>query len=95
MIMMNIVYASISYPAGALSDRINRNTTLLSGIGMLVIADLILAFSTALPSVLVGFRRRALTTADPPERLTLCWGVRAARTETIPVEPVWAIPAKE
>jgi len=54
MIMMNIVYASVSYPAGALSDRINRNTILLSGIGMLVIADLILAFSTAFPTILVG-----------------------------------------
>ena len=54
MIMMNIVYASVSYPAGALSDRVNRNTILLSGIGMLVIADLILAFSTAFPTILVG-----------------------------------------
>src|SRR5262245_15391389 len=54
MIMMNIVYASVSYPAGALSDRINGNTILLGGIGMLVIADLILASSTAFPTVLVG-----------------------------------------
>ena len=54
LIAMNIVYALVSYPAGALSDRINGNTILLGGIGMLVIADLILASSTAFPTVLVG-----------------------------------------
>jgi len=54
LIAMNIVYALVSYPAGALSDRINRNTILIGGIGMLVIADFILAFSTAFPTVLIG-----------------------------------------
>ena len=54
LIAMNIVYALVSYPAGALSDRINRNTILIGGIGMLVIADFVLAFSTAFPTVLIG-----------------------------------------
>jgi MFS family permease len=54
MIVMNIVYALVSYPAGSLSDRIGRNGILLGGIGMLVIADLILAVSTSISGVLLG-----------------------------------------
>lgn len=54
MIVMNIIYAFVSYPAGALSDRIGRNGILFVGIGMLVVADLILAFGTTVPVVLLG-----------------------------------------
>jgi MFS family permease len=54
MIVMNIVYALVSYPAGSLSDRIGRNGILLGGIGMLVVADLILAVSTSVSGVLLG-----------------------------------------
>jgi MFS family permease len=54
MVVMNIVYALVSYPAGALSDRIGRNGILFVGIGMLVVADLILAFGTSVPAVLLG-----------------------------------------
>ena len=54
MVVMNIVYAFVSYPAGALSDRIGRNAILFAGIGMLVVADLILAFGTTVPVVLLG-----------------------------------------
>ncbi len=54
MVVMNIVYALVSYPAGALSDRIGRNGILFAGIGMLVVADLILAFGTTVPAVLFG-----------------------------------------
>jgi MFS family permease len=54
MIVMNIVYALVSYPAGALSDRVGRNGILLIGITMLVVADLILAFGVTVPTVLLG-----------------------------------------
>ncbi len=54
MVVMNIVYAVISYPAGALSDRIGRNGIVLVGIAMLVIADLVLAFGDTIPIVLLG-----------------------------------------
>ena len=54
MVVMNIVYAVVSYPAGVLSDRIGRNGILFVGIGMLVVADLILAFGTTVPVVLLG-----------------------------------------
>jgi MFS family permease len=54
MVIMNIVYAVVAYPAGALSDRIGRNGILFVGIGMLIVADLILAFGTTIPAVLFG-----------------------------------------
>ena len=54
MVVMNIVYAVVSYPAGALSDRIGRNGILFVGIGLLVVADLILAFGVTVPAVLLG-----------------------------------------
>jgi MFS family permease len=54
MVVMNIVYALVSYPAGALSDRIGRNGILIAGISMLVVADLVLAFASSVPAVLLG-----------------------------------------
>jgi MFS family permease len=54
MVIMNIVYALVAYPAGALSDRIGRNGILFVGIGMLIVSDLILAFGTTIPAVLFG-----------------------------------------
>jgi MFS family permease len=54
MIVMNVVYAVVSYPAGALSDRFGRHGILFVGIGMLVVADLILAFGVTVRSVLIG-----------------------------------------
>jgi MFS family permease len=54
MVIMNIVYAVVAYPAGALSDRIGRNGILFVGIGMLIVADLILAFGTTIHAVLFG-----------------------------------------
>ena len=54
MVVMNIVYALVSYPAGAMSDRIGRNGILFTGIGMLIVADLILAFGATVPAVLLG-----------------------------------------
>jgi MFS family permease len=54
MVVMNLVYAFVSYPAGAFSDRVGRNGILFAGIAMLVVADLILAFGTTVPVVLLG-----------------------------------------
>jgi MFS family permease len=54
MVVMNVVYALVSYPAGALSDRIGRNGILFAGIGLLIVADLILAFGVTVPAVLLG-----------------------------------------
>lgn len=54
MVVMNIVYALVSYPAVALSDRIGRNSILMVGIGMLIIADVILALGTTVWMALLG-----------------------------------------
>ena len=43
MVVMNIVYALAAYPAGVLSDRINRLSILLVGVAFLVAAGLVLA----------------------------------------------------
>jgi MFS family permease len=45
LIVMNIFYAASSWPAGILSDRIGKTGLLAAGIGMLVVADLVLAFA--------------------------------------------------
>lgn len=54
MVLMNIVYAMAAYPAGVLSDRIDRHTVLIAGLMLLVVADLVLAFSTGIIGVAFG-----------------------------------------
>lgn len=46
MIVMNVVYASVAYPAGVAADRYNRRTLLIIGLAMLIVADLVLAGAT-------------------------------------------------
>lgn len=54
LVVMNVVYAFSAYPAGVLSDRVNRTTVLAFGFGILVIADLVLGLSSGLVGVTVG-----------------------------------------
>jgi MFS family permease len=54
LVLMNVVYAVAAYPAGALSDRANRITVLGAGFGLLVAADLVLAFTNGLAGVAIG-----------------------------------------
>jgi MFS family permease len=54
LILMNVVYAVAAYPAGALSDHANRITVLGLGLGVLVVADLVLAFASGIAGVAVG-----------------------------------------
>ena len=54
MVVMNIVYAMMAYPAGVLSDRIGRHGILIVGIAMLIVADLFLAFGSSVPVVMLG-----------------------------------------
>ncbi|MDZ4744445.1 MAG: MFS transporter [bacterium] len=44
MVVMNIAYALAAYPAGKLSDTIDRRRVLLIGLVMLIAADLVLGF---------------------------------------------------
>jgi MFS family permease len=54
LVLMNLVYSFAAYPAGALSDRVNRITLLGIGFGFLVAADLVLAFTNGLAGVGAG-----------------------------------------
>ncbi len=46
LIAMNIAYAASSWPAGVLSDRIGRNGLLFCGLGVLIVADMLLAMAS-------------------------------------------------
>lgn len=54
LVLMNVVYAFSAYPAGVLSDYANRITLLGVGFGLLVAADLVLAFTNHLAGVTIG-----------------------------------------
>jgi MFS family permease len=54
LVLMNIVYALTAYPAGALSDRVNRVVVLGAGFAVLVAADLVLAAWDTLAGVALG-----------------------------------------
>jgi MFS family permease len=54
MIVMSLAYAFSAYPAGILSDRVNRRHLLAAGIVLLILADLILAWAGSPSIVLVG-----------------------------------------
>ncbi len=54
MIVMSLAYAFSAYPAGILSDRVNRRYLLAAGIVLLVVADLVLAWAACPSIVLVG-----------------------------------------
>jgi len=54
MVVMNIVYSLVAWPAGALSDRIGRYRVLTAGFVLLAAADLVLAFAAGVPALAVG-----------------------------------------
>lgn len=54
LIIMNIVYAASAYPAGVAADRFSHRALLSVGLGILVIADVILALATAPLPALIG-----------------------------------------
>lgn len=54
MVAMNLVYAIVATPAGALSDRIGRRAVLGMGLGVLIAADLALAFLPGLVGLFIG-----------------------------------------
>jgi len=54
MIVMNVVYAGIAYPAGAIADRIGRRKLLIAGLATLIVADAVLASANSPTQVLLG-----------------------------------------
>jgi MFS family permease len=54
MIIMNIVYALFAYPAGTAADRLSARSLLLFGLGVLVLADVVLAAAGSPLIIFVG-----------------------------------------
>ena len=54
MVVMNLIYATLSYPAGAWADRRGTRMPLLLGLAVLVIADILLALVATPAGVLAG-----------------------------------------
>ena len=54
LVIMNVVYAVAATPAGVLSDRIGRKRLLVVGLGVLLVADAVLALNATVPGVLAG-----------------------------------------
>jgi MFS family permease len=54
MVLMSVVYAASAYPAGVLADRMDHGRLLLIGLGVLVVADLMLALAPGLAGVAAG-----------------------------------------
>jgi MFS family permease len=54
LVAMNVVYALSAYPAGVLSDRMARIPVLLTGLGLLIASDVVLAFASGITMVSAG-----------------------------------------
>ncbi len=68
MVMMNVVYAALAYPAGALSDRIGRRGILIAGAVVLIASDAALASAGGIALMLLG---------------VALWGVHMALTQSL------------
>jgi MFS family permease len=54
LVLMNLAYAAAAYPAGALSDRVDRVRVLMFGLVLLIAADVALAWLPGLAGAAVG-----------------------------------------
>ncbi len=54
LVVMNILYAVAAYPAGVLSDRVDRVPILIGGFLLLVAADAVLALTSGVTGVMIG-----------------------------------------
>jgi MFS family permease len=54
LVLMNVVYAGAAYPAGVVSDRMDRTTVLAFGMVLLIVADLSLALLPSITGVALG-----------------------------------------
>ena len=54
MVVMNVIYAAVAYPAGAAADRIDKRKLLAVGLAILIAADVVLALAVAPRDVLAG-----------------------------------------
>jgi MFS family permease len=68
LVIFNVGFLALAYPAGALSDRINPRSILTAGIAVLIAGDLVLAADFGLAGLTVG---------------VLLWGAHMAMTQGI------------
>ncbi len=68
MVLMSVVYALISYPAGLLADRGRQGALLSGGLVALIVADVVLAYAGSVDAVLIG---------------TAVWGVHMGLTQGV------------
>jgi MFS family permease len=54
LVVMNVAYAASAYPAGVWADRAGRRVVLLVGVGILVLADVVLAAASTIWLVMAG-----------------------------------------
>ena len=54
LVVMNLAYSLSAYPAGALSDRVNRVAMLAAGLLLLIAADLVLALVPGIAGLIIG-----------------------------------------
>jgi MFS family permease len=54
LVVMNAAYVATAYPAGRLSDRVNRLWPLVLGLAMLIVADIVMAVGQSAAAVLAG-----------------------------------------
>ena len=76
MIVMSLAYSLSAYPAGILSDRVNRHYLLAAGIVLLIMADLVLAWAGS-PSIVVAFPGSPAPSSPGgwPDLHYCCWGL--------------------
>jgi len=88
LVVMNVVYAAIAYPAGAAADRFSARNLLVLGLAMLVAADLVLAAATSPLAALAGaalwgvhmgltqgLLSKLVTDSAPPDLLGTAFGI--------------------
>ena len=68
LVVFNVGFLALAYPAGALSDRMSPRSILMAGMGVLVAANLILAQEIGLAGLVVGI---------------LLWGAHMALTQGV------------
>ena len=54
LVVMNLVYALVAYPAGSYSDRVDRRFLLAAGMAVLIAADIVLALAANVFAALAG-----------------------------------------
>ena len=68
LVLFNLAYTVLAYPAGSLSDRMSPRSILMAGMAVLVVADLILARTTGYVALTLG---------------VLFWGAHMALTQGV------------